>query len=181
MTDFGNFRVDNLPLHVHVYTRWSGAWAARAVLALGAGAGAGWPAANLAIYVPLQLPFWYPVKRVFWVNGSTITGNYDLGIYSKGGNRMASTGSTAMTPASDLQYANLDILLSPGAYYIALLNDGTTNRAFGGTAITANAGRIGGLKEQAVGAATLPATATFANYTRTLIPFFGLTRTGTGF
>jgi hypothetical protein len=81
-----------------------------------------WPAANLAIYVPFAIPFQFNVRRVFWVNGSNLTGNADLGVYTRTGARLFSTGATARSGASVTQYTTLGtpLLLSPGDYYMAL-------------------------------------------------------------
>lgn len=142
-----------------------------------------WPVANLAVYIPFTLPWPYPVRRAFWCNGSNVTGNYDIGIYTAGGVKIWSSGSTAQTGASAIQYVTVtpDLLLPAGKYYLGLVNNGTTNRGFGTpTQVTAIIGRFMGLYQQAT-ALPLPAAATFAAWNNIGYPLCGITRTASGF
>jgi hypothetical protein len=137
--------------------------------------------ANTAVYMPLYLPWPYNVRRMFWVNG-TAGGNSDIGIYSIGGGKLYSSGSTANTGSgSSPQYVTLatDVLLGPGAYFLAWANDGTSSRAFG-TAPTASLGRIAGLYQQAT-ALPLPALATFAAFAGVGAPWIGISNLDSGF
>jgi hypothetical protein len=143
-----------------------------------------WPAANLAIYVPFTIPFRYPVKRVWWVNGSTITGNIAYGIYSHDMAKIYATASTAQSGASVMQYTtpSPDFVLPPGDYYHALIVSATTAALVSGlSGISVVEGRICGLVEQAVGSMTLPDLATPAQFGQTIWPLCGITRTTTGF
>lgn len=81
-----------------------------------------WPAANQAIYIPVSIPFYFPVARVFWVNGSTVTGNKDFGIYTWDGAKIYSTGSTAESGASAVQYVSVSggLVLAPGSYFFGI-------------------------------------------------------------
>lgn len=141
-----------------------------------------WPSASLGIYIPFALPFPYPVARVFICNGATVTKNFDIGVYTFDGGRIFSTGATAQSGASAIQYVSLasQVLLTPGSYYMAVTMSGTN-----GTAIATNSGsvismRMSGCLQQA-SITTLPATATFAAVANAFWPLFGLTRTTTGF
>lgn len=142
--------------------------------------------ANLAQYIPLQVPFPYPVERVWWINGATITStNVDMGIYDAGGVQLFHTGSTAMSTINVCQYATVSpgLILTPNVpYYLAWTCDNTTNRARTITASgTAYVGRTIGVLQQA-SALPLPVTATFAAYTATVdFQVCGITRTTTGF
>jgi hypothetical protein len=84
--------------------------------------------ANIATWIPLHLPFAYPVKRVFWVNAGTVAGNVNVGLYTAQGKRFWLSGSTAMAGASQLQYVTPSptFILPPGLYYIAFVADGNT-------------------------------------------------------
>lgn len=141
-----------------------------------------WRNANEAIYIPFYLPWPYPVNRVFWGNGSVVaSSNWDFGVYTQDGTRIYSTTSTAASGASVLQYVSpTPFILAPGRYYMALVNNGTTNRSWGNAASSAALLRIGGVLQQA-SALPLPATATFALNTATVYPLFGFTRTASGF
>lgn len=170
------------PLHIGTFGPYSGLAEASAYQASGVPGSITW-VANLAIYVPLVLPFPYLVNRLWWMNGSVVTtSNADVGIYNRDGVRLASAGSTVQAGTSTIQYVALGtpMLLSPGRYYLAWVSSGTTNRGFGLTTITANHGRAAGLLAQAT-ALPLPASATFATLANALVPWCGITRTASGF
>jgi hypothetical protein len=135
--------------------------------------------ANQAVYVPITIPFSYPVRRVFWGNGSTASSNVDFGIYRPDGTKVYSTGSVAQSGASVPQYVTPTAFSLPaGDYFFGLCCDGTTSRLFG-YAFTLNAQRLAGVMQQAVGAVTLPDPAVFATADQLLYPHCGVTWTTT--
>lgn len=143
-----------------------------------------WPVANTAFYLPFTLPFAYPVRRVFWVNGSSVTStNMDFGIYTADGTRLYSTGSTAQAGISAVQYVTpTEFLLSPGRYYFALACSSTTANRGGTGNIPASATRqrlIGNLQEAS--ALPLPVTMTGVAVANSCLPLCGITRTASGF
>lgn len=130
------------------------------------------PAANDALFMPLILQQATLVKRLFSMNGATVSGNIDVGIYSEDGARIVSSGSVAQAGTTDLQFFDItDLMLGPGRYYLAVAMDNAT-----GTLIRATAGLV---RLQAIGMAKqasafpLPATATFATVTATYLPIIG--------
>ncbi len=138
--------------------------------------------ANQATYIPFSIPWPYPVNRVFWCNGSSTTGNTDFGIYTPGGFRIYSTGSTAGSGTTVPQYVTpgTPFVLPAGQYYFAFSSAGTTNRAIGiipGTNLNA---AMAGFLAQAT-AFPLPSTATFATAASTARVLCGITRTASGF
>lgn len=139
-----------------------------------------WGTANQAVYLPFVLPWEYPIARVFWVNGSTTTGNGCAAIYTPGGKQLYTTGSVARTPASGLQWTNLStpLILPPGAYYFGLSINATTTAVFGSISVTAAIARGMGIKQQA-SALPLPDPATFAAPTTAVYPLCGFSRRGT--
>jgi hypothetical protein len=141
-----------------------------------------WVTANLAVYVPVFLPWPYPVRRVFWVNGSSAGGNNDFGIYTQSGAKLYSTGSTAVSGNSAPQFVTpTAFMLDAGVYYFSLAVDSTTaGRITGNNAHTANQLRLGGILQQG-SALPLPAVATFAASTDAIYPFCGITKTESGF
>jgi hypothetical protein len=174
-------RQEVTPLFVTSWGRFAANTDIRGVLGAPQPASMAWPTANLAMYVPFAIPFNYPVRRVFWVNGATVTGTFDFGIYTLGGARIYSTGATAQSGASVPQYITpTAFVLTPGRYYFALSCNGTTGLGFGAVAVTTTEGRFAGLLQQG-SAATLPASATFAAWASTGYPLFGITRTASGF
>lgn len=137
--------------------------------------------ANQAFYVPVEIPWRFPVRRVFWINGSTVSTNADFGIYTLDGARLYSTGSTVQSGASVWQYvAANDLILDPGAYYFALVSSGTTNAFTGTSTVDVLTGRIQGIRQQA-SALPLPASATFAQWATTGLPICGISRQASGF
>ncbi len=139
--------------------------------------------ANRAIYIPVAIPWEYPVNRVFWTNGGTITtSNADFGIYTPSGTKVYSTGSTALSGTSTTQFVtpSTPFVLSAGQYYFAYACDNTTSRSFGNTLGTAATGAMLGYLSQAT-AFPLPATATFATYGTPGFELCGITRTTSGF
>lgn len=96
------------------------------------GSGA-WGTANLAVFFPFFVSIKTEFDRMAVYNGSTtIAGNFDMGIYDMTGNRLASTGSTAQSGASTIQYANLTaaVALDPGRYLMAFAADDATATYF---------------------------------------------------
>ncbi len=134
-----------------------------------------WPLANLAIYVPFCLSEEITVTHLWTANGTGVAGNIDIGIYSQGGARLCSTGSTAQSGTSTVQAIALGTpyLLGAGEFYLALAASSTSALFLSGTPVTSNRGKIAGFAEQ-TSALPLPQPATFAAYTRTYIPLFGL-------
>lgn len=180
-----DFPLDNIaaPPHLTTYSRWS---ALREVqvhtgATIAVPSSTSWGTANTAKFYPITIPFAYNVRRVFWVNGSSTTGNRDFGIYTKDGIRIYSTGSTAPTPASGMQYVtpSSPIKLLPGDYYFAWVGSVTTNGCWG-SAPAAEQIRFAGIFEQA-SALPLPATATFASATNAVVNMCGVTWTSSGF
>lgn len=145
---------------------------------------AAWPAANTAIYMPFWLPWPYPVRRMFWVNGSAVAGNWDIGIYTTSLKLLYSAGSTAMSGASVPQYVSPSspLLLDGGSYYLGVVHSATTaNHAQGASPSLVKVRQAGGILHQA-SALPLPDPMVPATPTGTgLLPLCGFTRTASGF
>ncbi len=136
-----------------------------------------WPAANLAIYIPMHIHTGTVVRRVFWANGSSTTGTGAFGIYTRSGSQVYATASTAKAGASALQYITPTAFFLPaGEYYFAVVMSATTNAMLGSLSITASIGRMIGLMQEALGGTTLPATMTPAQFANTGYPLCGITR-----
>jgi hypothetical protein len=138
--------------------------------------------ANLAVFMPMSIPFPYPVRRVWWFNGSAATTNVDFGIYNMDGVKVLSTGSTVASGVSTAQFVDVtDFLLGPGRYYFAWAADGTTNDAFGWTAYTTVFLRLAGVLQQST-AFPLPATMASAGAaSAALLPLCGISRSTENF
>lgn len=183
MSDFPSPAATATPLFVAAHGQYSSSLASAVQQNSSglAGAARTW-VANLVAYMPVYLPFPYPVKRAYWINGSTISStNVDMGIYSADGTRIFNTGSTAMAGASSVQYVTVEWYLDAGSYYFAWTCNGTTNRGYA-LAGTALSGRVSGLLEETTGGFGLPATMTPVAWTRAWNhSCCGVTRTTAGF
>lgn len=135
-------------------------------------ASAVYPAANDALFFPFFLVEPIRVKRLFVVNGATVSGNIDVGIYDAVGTRIISAGSTAQSGTSALQLFDVtDTIFSPGRYYWAVAMDNTTGTLFRAN-LTAVVAQHFGAAKQASGFA-LPASATLATPTAGYTPVIG--------
>lgn len=134
-----------------------------------------WPAANRGLYIPFDLQVPFIVKQIAWYNAATVAGNVDAGIYDIFGNKIISTGSTAMAGASALQIVDItDTELNPANYYMAMVSDSGTATFFSKLSSGYRvAMRINGQQEQS--AFPLANPATFSNPTGGYCPVLILT------
>jgi hypothetical protein len=140
---------------------------------------------NLVQYCPVVLPYDYPVERVFWMNGSTLTStNIQFGIYTEDGRRIYATPTTAMNSTLGIQFVTpaTKFVLPAGRYYFAWTCNNTTNRGYTYTAGVVNLNVLCGMLEETTGIFGLPATMTPVRYARAWGPCLcGITRRSTGF
>lgn len=169
-----------VPFHVCSLGRYSSAVWGLAVLGDGDRLTGGWTANNLAIYVPVSMPTPFTIARFMIANGSNITGNVDVGIYSAAGTRLLSTGSTARANASAVQYLDVtNMVFQRGNYYLGMVGSSTTGTYLQVTVANAVRGRVLGVLEEQLGATTLPGTMTPVALTGTSLPQFGFTQSDT--
>jgi hypothetical protein len=133
-----------------------------------------WPAQNRAIYVAVEVQNAITARNVFWINGATVNGHVDVGIYQADGSLLASCGSTAMSGASAIQSASITATdLNPGRYWIAMASDSAT-ATFRAAPAPKLLLEVCGVQEQAT-AFALPSTAIFANPSSDYVPLCGFT------
>lgn len=133
--------------------------------------------ANRAYLVPIVPAANGPVNKAWWINGGTVSGNLDVGIYDKDGNRVASTGAVAQSGANAIQSAALTVvptLLAGIPYYLAFSSSSATSELFAVDAAGAQIATACGFV-QAATAHPLPATVTFAAMASQYLYTFGLT------
>lgn len=95
-----------------------------------------WAASNRAILVPFWLTSPFPIRNIFWLNGTAVSGNVDAAVYGLNGNRILSTGSTAQAGTSSMQVVSTtETWLGPGKFFLGLVLDNTT-----GTIVRGNPG-----------------------------------------
>jgi hypothetical protein len=81
-----------------------------------------WPTAALAMFFPTLIEQPLLVTQMTHVNGGTLAGNVDVGVYDRFGNLLVSKGGVAQAGASTIQAHDLtDTLLVPGFYYRAIV------------------------------------------------------------
>lgn len=133
-----------------------------------------WPSANRAIFVPFLVFNPLVAVKMFIANGSTVSGNVDVGIYDTGGSRLVSSGSTAHAGTSATQVFDItDTTLNPGVYYFAVAMDNTTGTIKALTSAVGICSACGVLSQST--AFALPSPATFAAAADAYIPLVGLT------
>ena len=133
-----------------------------------------WPTANKALYVPFRIGKPVLVKKLFLINGATVSGNVDVGIYDAAGTRLISAGSTAQVGANALQQFDIaDTLLGWGLFYMALAVSNVTATVFAtATLVFSELHHLGmGMQTSAL---PLPATFTLAIPADAYLPLFGL-------
>jgi hypothetical protein len=82
---------------------------------------------NQIHYAPFYLPIGATVRKLWWLNGATVNGHIDVGIYREDLTRVISTGSTTQTGANVIQEVDIaDTYLPPGRYYMAIVSDSAT-------------------------------------------------------
>jgi hypothetical protein len=83
--------------------------------------------ASQAICMPITVVSTFNMKNVWWLNSGTVAGNIDFGVYNATTlAKVASIGLTAQSGANALQTAALAATLSPGIYYMCIVNDNAT-------------------------------------------------------
>jgi hypothetical protein len=142
-----------------------------------AGTSAAWTNANTAVYIPFVLSNPMLVQKI-GVHVGVQSGNLDVGIYGYDGTRLVHQGSTAVGAAGLQSIDITDTWLSSGTYFAAMNVDNTT-AAFFSSNLNVIGGRLSGLLIQAVGAVTLPSSATFAVYSARRVPNMILTGVST--
>lgn len=135
---------------------------ADACASLGLGlASSAWGTANLALFMPFLLPTQETLYQLGWLNGATVSGNVDAGIYDRDFAKVVTTGSTAQSGTSVGQLVDIaDTVLPPGLYYAAIAADNViaTLQQFTVLAALMRACGMG----QMAAAFPLPATLTWA-------------------
>lgn len=137
-------------------------------------ASAVWPSANLGIYVPFALPRTMTVLKLFWVNGATVAGNVDCGIYDASLNKIISTGAVAQATINVAQSVDITdtVLPGPANYYMCLSASLATATFFRTTPVVSIL-KASGMAQQA-SAHPLPASLTLAAVANAYVPIFGL-------
>ena len=145
------------------------------VMSMNATSAGAWPAANLAVYVPIRVAVRVVVRQLWLASEATGTGNVDVGLYNQAGTRLVSAGSTAKIAATNEQIFNVtDTTTGPGLYFWALSCSNSTD-TFNRAAPVAPIPAALGVLTESLGSVTLPATATWVvNQTLAYVPMGGV-------
>ena len=124
------------PPHIHMYSPES---SSNYVTMMGGAslnsiASAAWPSANRAYLFGFYLTRRTRFQRLWIFNGSAVSGNFDLGVYSTDLNLITSSGSTAQAGTNQIQTVSIDIKIGPGLFYVAAVLNNTTGTTFKTTA-----------------------------------------------
>ena len=133
-----------------------------------------YPAADRALYLPIDIPKPTVVYRFFWLNGATAsTNNIQVGIYNADFTSFLLGTSTLASGADVCQFDNVtDTPIPAGHYWLAIWCNGTTTTLFR-TAVTRYA-RPNMMDEDSL-TGGLPSTATPTAAGASFIPVFGFT------
>lgn len=147
---------------------------------IGSASSSTWDAANRAFYIPVRISQAILLAQFFVLNGATVSGNIDVGIYDIAGTKISSSGSTAQAGVNAIQTFNVtDIAIGPGLFYLA----GSMNNTTGAVANSSLSSAVVG--DKAMGcfmqntAFPLPATWTIASDGRNFVPVIGISRATT--
>lgn len=135
--------------------------------------------ANQAIFIPFVAQRRFSWNRFYCINGATVAGNVDIGVYDAEQNLLNSTGATAQAGTSALQSIAPTVPAStpPGLYYVGMTWTNATATFLCGSAPVAGFQAAAGILSQSGLGGTLPNPATWVTSTLTIIPIFGLCST----
>jgi hypothetical protein len=143
-------------------------------LGLAAVSSTAWGTANQGMIVPITLVEPFDLRMFYVVNGSVISGNFDLGLYDTEGQLIRSLGSTAQAGANTLQrVAVAPEMLQPGDYYLSASFSSATATVFAKTLPNAGVEQALGVYEQA-SALPLPTRFIAAVGTLAFLPLIGM-------
>lgn len=141
-----------------------------------------WGSANEAQYYPFIVTYPIVIARLWWMNGTSVAGNFDLGVYNfstAGPNsKLISTTPTAQGSSNAVTIVNVtDTIIQPGRYYFGFVGTSTANLLPAWNLTQLQVTAIGVLCEAS--ASPLPSTATPVKPTSTCLKIFycGLTAT----
>lgn len=115
--------------------------------------------ANQTVYVPLVVQETVTIVKAWWINGNTVSGNVDIGLYPEtGGAKVVSLGSTAQSGASSIQEGNIADTIVPAGRYLMALGWSSATATFLSYSLTNEKARALGLAGESTFA--LPSSAT---------------------
>ncbi len=134
--------------------------------------------ANRLIFLPLVTVQPVLVAQFFWINGSAVSGNTDVGIYDFAGTtKLGSSGSIANSGTTTLQTVDVaDFTLPAHARFWLALGCDNATQAYWRANLVAQGLSLIGVKEQLSGwSSGLPSSIALGTPTVAVLPMFGFT------
>lgn len=142
-----------------------------------------WRAANLGLFYPFNVTEPTVFLKLWWMNGSNITGNVDIGLYRSDFSKVYSSGAAARAGSTDTIESHTPsggLSVPVGSYYFAMSCSSSSGN-FRTYNYTGRFLAVGGWLEQtSVGTLPSPATPVSISAT-TAVPLFGGSLITTGF
>ena len=133
-----------------------------------------WGLGSRAMYIPFTVTESITVVKLWALNGATVSGNIDMGVYNTAAVLQIAATEATQTGINALQEFNVpDTVLAAGIYYLGIVLDNTTGTFLMYAAPTTASMKSLGLYLQAA-AYPLPSPATFATATAAAIPVCGM-------
>lgn len=133
---------------------------------------------NMLVFIPLITTTPLLVSQFYWLNGATVDGNSDAGIYTEdGATKLISTGSTLNAGTSAIQAANVSDTLLPAnrRLWLALGCDSATHTYNLANPVISALDFIGNKEQLSGWSSGLPTTIAPATPTIAKLPIFGFT------
>jgi hypothetical protein len=164
-----------LPPFIHVASRYVGNMDHAFPVGAGVYSASQVFTANQAYYVPIVLPWPYPIRRFYWRNGTSVAGSIEVAIYGKDFCKICSSGAVTQAGTSAQQFVSAPYLLPPGSYYMAFAANNISGSAARWAPSSPMSWRILGMLIQS-SAYPLPSPAVPAQPAANNSPAFGFTR-----
>lgn len=177
MSDWPNIALPSLPTVTPFHPESLGG-SNRAFLAITGGVTAATTSttagSQIAQFFPWAVEMPTKIVKGFVMNGASVNGNVDVGVYDWAFNKIVSIGATLQAGANAIQELDItDTVINPGRYWIAFLCTGT-GTVFARSAADENIMPLIPILEL-TGQTALPATAAAVKSTAAtpIIPLFG--------
>lgn len=131
--------------------------------------------ANLGVYVPFVLSAPATVAKVWWYNGTVVSGSTDVGVYDVAGTtKIIASGAQTNSGTSVLQIIDVtDTALGIGRYWLALTCDNATQTFFRMNSGVQYLDAIGVKQQASAYSSGLPSSISLSTPTVGYVPEFG--------
>ena len=161
---------------------WTDGWMAMSEGLVATGPTSGtWEAANRGVWFPVSVPSVCVVRRMWWANGATVTGNVEAGVYLDGGHKpgakLITTGSVGQATTNAIQFGDItDTTLTPQLYWL-FISCSSTSATFFRSAGVSTLDAYVGMDQDSIGPGSSPSTATPVERQSANVYLFGFSTT----